>query len=141
MGREIRRVSPNWEHPKDAKGKYRPLFDSTYRQAIIGHFKELGWYLKRPRYLKEWIELWPNDEYHRPHWKTEPTHYQIYETVSEGTPISPVFARLDEMKVWLLGEGYSEKASQKFVESGWAPSMIFVPGKGVSGLGIHSLDW
>jgi hypothetical protein len=106
MSREIRRVPPDWEHPKDEKGHYKPLFDR--------------------------IHLWK---------KGEATHYQIYEDVSEGTPVSPIFASLDEMKTWLLEQGYSEKAASKFVKYGWAPSMIFSSEKGISGIGIHSLDW
>lgn len=67
------------------------------------------------------------------------THYQIYEDVTEGTPVSPVFETLEEMKEWLLEEGHSEKATAKFIEYGWAPSFV-VTQSGVSGLGIDSLD-
>lgn len=112
MGCKIRRVPPGWEHPKDVKGNYRPLFNESRAGA-----------------------------FYRPEWTEEPTHYQVYETVTEGTPVSPVFASLDEMQVWLIKQGFSEKAAEKFIETGWAPSMVYVPGKGVSGLGIHSLDF
>ena len=30
MGREIRRVPANWEHPKDERGNYKPLLDSDF---------------------------------------------------------------------------------------------------------------
>lgn len=143
MSREIRRVPPDWQHPKDERGHYKPLFDRTYAQRILSHIRhELPWAIKHPRYLSEWLECWPDKEYCRPRWKRgEATHYQIYEDVTEGTPVSPVFESLEEMKAWLLGEGFSEKAASRFVQDGWAPSMIFAPGKGVSGIGIHSLDW
>ena len=143
MSREIRRVPPDWHHPKDENDSYYPLYDKTYARAVFNHIAHsLSWYIKHPRYLREWLETWPDRRYHRPRWaKGEATHYQIYEDVTEGTPVSPVFADLDEMKVWLLEEGYSEKAATMFVADGWAPSMVFAPGKGVSGIGIHSLDW
>jgi hypothetical protein len=44
------------------------------------------------------------------------------------------------MKEWLISEGYSEFASQQFIELGYAFSMVYTPGKGISGVGIHSLD-
>lgn len=32
MGREIRRVPPNWEHPKNDKG-YIPMYDQEFTAA------------------------------------------------------------------------------------------------------------
>lgn len=48
--------------------------------------------------------------------------YQVWETVSKGSPISPVFETKEEMAIWLSKEGYSEKAIEGFIEDGWAPS-------------------
>lgn len=145
MGREIRKVPANWEHPKNIHGHYQPMYDCTYREAVISHFKdELLWHLWPPknwRYIKEWFECWPDRDYHRPRLDVEPTHFQIYENVTEGTPASPVFESLGEMKEWLLEQGYSEKAASTFTESGYAPSFVFSSEKGVSGMGIHSLDF
>jgi hypothetical protein len=50
--------------------------------------------------------------------------WQVWETVSEGSPISPVFATSDELVTWLIGEGYSESGARKFVETEYAPSMV-----------------
>lgn len=33
MGREIRRVPPNWEHPIDAYGRKRRMYKQTFRDA------------------------------------------------------------------------------------------------------------
>jgi hypothetical protein len=33
MGREIRRVPPDWQHPKDEDGDHIPLFDESFRAA------------------------------------------------------------------------------------------------------------
>lgn len=61
-------------------------------------------------------------------WKPTPPPngpgYQVWETVSEGSPISPVFKTEDEVVKWLVSEGYSEKAARGFVGVGWVPSMI-----------------
>jgi hypothetical protein len=51
--------------------------------------------------------------------------YQVWETVSEGSPISPVFETSDKLVNWLVNQGYSESASQKFLEVGWCPSGLF----------------
>lgn len=55
--------------------------------------------------------------------------WQLWETVSEGSPISKVYATRESFAAYLVGEGYSEKAAEAFCESGWAPSAIMVDGK------------
>lgn len=57
--------------------------------------------------------------------------YQVWETVSEGSPISPVFPTADELVKWLVGKGYSPEAAVAFADAGWAPSMVLIPGKGL----------
>jgi hypothetical protein len=155
MGREIRRVPPNWEHPRDDKGHHKALYDKDYETAARDWVKDLiDWENdkdgERSQITKEtgtrhfWWE-WdgepPDREYFRPKFTEAPTHYQIYETVSEGTPDSPVFESLIEMREWLIGNGYSEYAATQFVDTGWAPSVVLAPGHGVSATGIASLDW
>jgi hypothetical protein len=66
----------------------------------------------------------PDPESYRPKFETEPTAYQVYETVSEGTPTSPVFADLAAMEEWLVGQGHSRSAAQAFCKDGWVPSMM-----------------
>ena len=126
MGREIRSVPPDWEHPKDEKGRYVPLYDQTWLQALLSRLRyDFPWHLKPKnwRYINEIAELWPNPKYYRPYWpKRRATAFQIYETVTEGTPVSPVFATLDELKNWLVEQGYSEYAADKFCQDKWVPS-------------------
>ena len=129
MGREIRRVPQGWEHPKDARGHYIGLLDMTYKQALV-NWREDGAHEDDK----------PEPEWYRPDFDAEPTHYQIYETVSEGTPVSPVFANLEELQAWLIETGHTPTAAARFAESGWAPSFI-MNSRGVSPVGIHSLDW
>jgi hypothetical protein len=74
----------------------------------------------------------PDPAYHRPRWKKgEATWYQMYETVSEGTPVTPPFATKEELAEHLSRHGtfwdstpWSPEAAARFVGSGWAPSFI-----------------
>jgi hypothetical protein len=62
----------------------------------------------RPRTEDDAGEYWeyngnpPDRAYYRPDWdeKTR-THLQMYETTTEGTPISPVMATPEELARWL----------------------------------------
>jgi hypothetical protein len=74
--------------------------------------------------------------------KTEPPEgegWQVWETVSEGSPVSPVFATADDLVRWLIHEGgYSYDAARSFVQQKWVPSMVAV--NGVLAPDIHGLD-
>lgn len=72
--------------------------------------------------------------------------WQLWETVSEGSPISPVFAERGGLVAWLCSPAYTWGASspltreqaEKFVESAWAPTFVgtssgIVPGERVAG--------
>ena len=43
--------------------------------------------------------------------------------MTEGSPISPVFASEAELIVWLVGQGYTRDAAVAFSGMGWAPSL------------------
>lgn len=150
MGREIRRVPAGWNHPKDSAGQYKPLYDKTYKEAADEWMAEFAaWHAgtsedaKKHKseipYYWDWGGNPPDRNYYRPDFGAEATHYQVYQTVSEGTPTSPVFASLDEMRVWLLAGGHSERAADAFIKCEWAPSMIMSAGK-MYGPGIDSHD-
>lgn len=152
MGREIRRVPEGWEHPKDAGGSYKPLHNKSYDEAAKrwvvdcaawdnGTHEDLVECLSRKDsvpYYWEWAGMPPDEELCRPAFESEPIHYQIYENVSEGTPVSPVFATLQEMEDWLVGEGYSSVAAKAFCKSGYALSMTVCDGE--VRIGIHTLE-
>ena len=68
--------------------------------------------------------------------------WQLWETVSEGSPISPVFPDAEGLAQWMASPAYrwgaakamdpmSIEAARGFVSSGWAPSMIFTPATGL----------
>jgi len=140
MGREVRRVPQNWEHPKDADGSYKPLFKEAYAKACQD-WKEgfLLWenkqdpYADKEDYAK--YEYWdyagmpPEEKYYSPDWKQEErTHYQMYETTSEGTPISPVKETPEQLAKWLTDHGASSFADRTATYDQWL-SMI---GKGLT---------
>jgi hypothetical protein len=52
------------------------------------------------------------------------TAYQIYEDVTEGTPVSPVFGTVEELQRWLIAQGYSKAATEAFIREGSAPSFV-----------------
>jgi hypothetical protein len=69
--------------------------------------------------------------------RTEPPKgegWQVWETVSEGSPVSPVFATAEELVEHLVGSGHSQAAAENFVKMGWVPSMMTGPGGLRSGI-------
>jgi hypothetical protein len=150
MSREIRRVTPNWQHPKDERGHYKPLHDNDYETASQEWEREYAKFMacSSEGRLKEYgcAHYWeyinaPDQELYRAEKWTpeEATAYQIYETVSDGTPVSPVFPDLDHLIQWLIDQGYSENAANEFAKIGWAPSMTFTPKTGFR-MDIHAYD-
>jgi len=87
-----------------------------------------------PTMDEEAYEEW--SEYEPP----EGTGYQLWETVSEGSPVSPVMPTAEAMIEWMVENGdgnypVSREAAEKFVlGSGWAPSMVAVGGKLTTGV-------
>lgn len=79
---------------------------------------------------------------YRPDWSSEEmTAFQIYEEVSEGTPVSPVFQSEEELVVWLRNEaGLSPEAITHFVDAGWVPSLAIVRGK-MFGPGLETAEY
>lgn len=92
MGREVRRVPASWEHPKDEKGHYIP-HDYHYNQEEIEEGLRDGWLDNDPpNYGCDVMPQWPD---------AERTHYQMYESITEGTPISPVMETPEALAHWL----------------------------------------
>ena len=173
MGREIRRVLPNWEHPQKDRYDptsghtdkcYQPLYDRTCEDAwrewqneftiwqngehdrVRGEYGEADYPKDQPyTAFCQWHGMPPNPEYYRPQWKEdEATWWQVYESVSEGTPASPPFETQDELIDYLVENGdfwdqsrrkegrstmpcepWSRKQAEAFVRGpGWAPSLV-----------------
>ena len=152
MGREIRRVPPGWEHPENERG-HIPLLDGSYEEEARDWLEQaVAWEAgthpdltaghttkEKIPYFWEWDGNPPDKSSYQPAFTEEPTHYQVYENVSEGTPTSPVFATLEEVVTWLVeDQGHSENAVRAFVRIGHAPSMVVGPG-GIK-MGIDALE-
>ena len=113
MGRELRRVPENWEHPRKDNGNYQPMFNSFYLDAFNYWLEENEQWnngthsdLIRGVATKEeypFYSMWagnpPCVEYYQTKQYTEDelTHIQLYEDTTEGTPCSPVF-KADEIE-------------------------------------------
>lgn len=175
MGREIRMVPANWDHPqvlrRNGEMGYQPMFDSSFEDAAK-EWKEafVKWEAgERPDHYtideeNPNPEYWeysgdpPDRKYYRP-WKDEEAiWYQVWETVSEGTPVSPPFATKEELIEYLVANGdfwdqsrradqrrgrricmncepWSRKQAEAFVNGlGWAPSMVMDAGGFRSGV-------
>jgi hypothetical protein len=129
MGREVRRVSKDWEHPKDENGNYIPMHDEfVYNENEIQEGLRDGW-LKDdpPNYGCDVMPQWAEEE---------ATHYQMYENVSEGTPISPACETPEELARWLAENGADAGAGGKATyeqwlrvcKGGYAPSLVVTRG-------------
>jgi len=152
MGREVRRVCRGWKHPKNKRGKYIPLFDGTDFTKKCNDWDEEGkmWerglrkdftsglYMEKEDKYKDmsfarWDGSKPRKKDYMPEWEEEQkTHLQMYETCSEGTPISPVMRTPEELARWLVdneasANGYqtaSYDAWLRVCKGGFAPSAI-----------------
>ena len=95
MGREIKRVSENWEHPINFNSEFEPLNEEDIPKG-------------------EW--------------------YQLFENVSEGTPLSPPFEKSEELIEWLVnnkdfwGHTWTKKQAEGILKSGYVPSFGIIGG-------------
>lgn len=128
MSREIRRIPIGWAHPSDGQYpngeiRYIPLMGrSDYDQHLQDTRNNGG--------------SDPNPAAYMPAWPAgTPLGWCLYETVSEGTPVSPVFATEQQFVDWLVFEaGMSLAGAQRLLRTGWAPTGIEVHGRYMPGL-------
>ncbi len=119
-GREVRMVPEGWEHPKDKNGYYIPLFDGVYYKENLAEWDlsakmfaeglqtdfEGGWYPLEDEYksmsYEEYDGSRPIAEDYMPNWDVrENIMFMMYETTTEGTPLSPAFKKKEELAHWL----------------------------------------
>lgn len=117
MGREIQRVPLNFDWPlhKEWKGWLSRPWDNSFSDE---HNEAMD---------EQWYE---NERYDPP----EGEGWQVWETVSEGSPIGPVFATSEELVAWIVSEGHTQGAAKAFVRVGYVPSMIVVGGVFYTGI-------
>jgi hypothetical protein len=138
MGREVRKVPANWEHPKNEFGNFRPLWPGGY-EAKAADWLELANKEGIQAAIDEFGRA-PDKEDYMPDWPdSERTHYMMYEDTSEGTPISPAFPTPEELARWLADTGASSFGSStatydqwlRVARGAWAPSLICSPETGM----------
>ena len=69
-----------------------------------------------------------------------PIFQEYYETVSEGTPVSPKFATEQELLQWLINQGHTEKAAKKFIEDKWVMSGLLLGSRIYSNIDALDVD-
>lgn len=151
--------------PNDDWKTWRPHYDEDWLSAWRKwQFERVLWHLKRPVvwlctmmgifWLKSygwprWDEgTYPDNNCDEPKWmayrpkwsKKERTHLQLYETVSEGTPLSPPMPDIESLAKWCSeNKGIWNSTDNMTYEDwiafcrsgGWAPSLMITPGVGV----------
>lgn len=87
-----------------------------------------------------YVEVYPGQRADAEAWKpTDPPAgdgWQLWETVSEGSPISPVFATAEELATWMSDPARGRhwvpaETAAKFIADGWAPTFIGTAETGV----------
>ena len=153
MGREIRRVPANWQHPTYANPYHgevmKPLLNRDFAaEAADWDAQAAAWDRgERPDYFDatkygaiSFIDYHgerPDRERYVPYdVNGDLPWFQMYETVSEGTPVTPAFATADELIEHLatFGERYDdrtgsgpwdrERAEQFVRNEKWFPSFV-----------------
>ena len=161
MGREVRRVPADWQHPMDpATGHHAPLFDGKDYDRRVREWDEEaakwdegmrsdyngGWQpigdVESKTYA-EWSGERPKAADYMPRWTdAERTHLRMYEDTTEGTPISPAFETPEELARWLVDNKASAFGNDtgsyegwlRVARGGWAPSMVASAAGVVSGV-------
>ncbi|MEW8051290.1 MAG: hypothetical protein AB2754_15910 [Candidatus Thiodiazotropha endolucinida] len=151
MGREVRRVPKDWQHPKNEHGHYIPLYDGADFSRQVKEWDEGaakwaeglrddwsgGWTPleddEKDMTFEDWCGPRPEAKDYMPEWpERDRTHLMMYEDTSEGTPISPAFETPEELARWLADNNASAFADMtatyeqwlSMCKQGWAPSMI-----------------
>lgn len=162
MGREVRMVPKDWEHPKNER-RFIPLcegFNERLKDWKTQNAKwneglrddwQGGWKALEGDELdmtySEWAGEKPKKEDYMPEWKPEEkTHFMMYEDTSEGTPVSPAFETPEELARWLTdnnasafaGQGASYEGWLRVCKGGYAPSMVISNGAMQSGVDAFS---
>jgi len=158
MGREIRRVPKNWNHPKKQQAwgeDYIPLSDDYvgylkyWKEDVDQFIKCMTEVIEKGKtkiydttytdvqevfdYLNEDNQMLPaNPENYMP----SGPWYQLFETVSEGTPLSPPFATPEELIEHLVEHGdswknvpWSRENAEAMLKQGFTLSGVVTGGK------------
>lgn len=157
MGREVRMVPPDWRHPlmsetpySDGSPRFQPMYKQSYASALKewedekaawerGEFPPYADEEDQKLSFEEWHGSAPDPNYYMPDFPDGScTHYQMYETCSEGTPISPVMDSPESLALWLSDNkasafGYDTATYSQWlatIKRGSAPS-AYIDSEGV----------
>jgi len=142
MGHEVKRVPLDFDWPQEWIwiGYMGGICSESVEYATGGKGLDSEELCRRCRYFGKLAGL-PFTRYDCPRTKIDPPTgdgWQLWETVSEGSPCSPVFATAEELAQHLadggghpLGEPPTYEQALAFVRKGWAPSMIRSPEHGL----------
>ena len=142
MGREVRKVPADWQHPKHnvrewrtgrMVERYKPLLPGERYQPEVDEWDEecakwkSGWrpdYCTDPKSRSMTYEQYsgqrPHKDDYMPDWPAEQrTHLMMYENTSEGTPISPAFETPEELARWLADSEASSFGNGTASYEGW----------------------
>ena len=153
MSREVRIVPPDWQHPKDGKGRFVPLLSGSFEHDDAEYTAErAAWEFgfRRGYGEDQWVPREPSDgnlcnvyygrrpdedDYMPEFPEDTATHYMMYETCSEGTPISPAFDTPEALARWLADTGASAFADLTASYEGWLIVCRGEPGIGLVSMG------
>ena len=137
MSREVRRVPLDWKHPEG-----HALYDGDYEKENAEWLAGLAKWKKGLRHdwktkgdiehgeantVWEWIDWHGNQPRIGDYMPVFPEElcvgWQMYETCSEGTPISPVMESPDELADWLYNNNASAFGSSTASREQWAATI------------------
>lgn len=143
MGREVRKIPANWEHPTKENGEYDDLRGDTFEKDYAEWDTEKEAWLRgeRPDFCSEecpstirafieWNGEAPNPDYYCNYEGKEPTLFALYQNVSEGTPLTPAFPTLKELEDYLVISGadfdgrYTREEAHRICQGGYAPTLM-----------------
>jgi hypothetical protein len=98
-----------WNDVPGARAEYALKYDDRTVDAMI-RYRDDGGSLETSRSANGncsgWINPAPVREDYMPDWLPhQRTHFCLYECTTEGTPLSPVFATIEELEAWRKEEG------------------------------------
>jgi hypothetical protein len=154
MSREARRVPANWQHPtrNSTPGRFIPLYEGGV-EAPLARWEaenaawEAGTHPDQLQYkddtagraFAEWYGDRPKAEQYMPAWpEGTATHWQMYETTTEGTPISPIMESPEALARWLADNGASAFADQRATYEQWLATITRGGSRGSFGVDLHT---
>lgn len=126
--RELRPVPLNWEHPQaggtygNGRPRYVPLFSRADLRGDVADLDEqINAAIRAGTFAETEFEPIFEQDYMPEIPEGTPLGWQLYETTSEGTPVSPVFATLEELAGW-CETGATVFADERWTAAQWLAS-------------------